>query len=160
MSDLKRTELRKKEMSETTKKRRRWPWVILVALVLLIGGPIAWRCRPLTAVERAILGKWTRHDSADEYTVTFSGNRTFSMDDEVVGTWSASGSSFSLRIPLTIEDTAGRPFLNRVSLFLGNMLLSGTAEIRWDTPDRFSLIVEGPGEVEFQRITADLPDPD
>ncbi len=146
---------------EVPKKRCRWPWVILVALVFLIGGSMAWRFRPLNPVERAILGKWIRHDGGgDEYTVTFSSNRTFSMDDEVVGTWNASGSSCSLRIPLTFEDTAGRPFLERLYLFLGNMLLSGTAEIRWDTPARFSLIAEGLGEVEFQRIAADLAIPD
>lgn len=46
-------------MSESVKKRRRWPWVVLAAVLLLFGGPIAWSFRPLTAVERSLIGTWT-----------------------------------------------------------------------------------------------------
>ena len=51
-------------MTETVKKRRRWPWVILAAVLLLVGGPIAWRLRPLNATERRLVGTWTPEDPA------------------------------------------------------------------------------------------------
>lgn len=45
-------------MPSTTPKRRRWPWVILAGVLLLVGGPIVWQFRPLNATEKALVGVW------------------------------------------------------------------------------------------------------
>lgn len=46
------------EPAEVPKKRRRWRWIALALLMLLVGGPIAWRFRPLNEHERQVLGKY------------------------------------------------------------------------------------------------------
>jgi len=45
-------------MTETVKKRCRWPWVIGTVALALIGGPIAWEFRPLSATEKRLVGDW------------------------------------------------------------------------------------------------------
>ena len=45
-------------MPESIRTRRRWPWVVLATAILLIGGRVAWRFRPLNATERALVGRW------------------------------------------------------------------------------------------------------
>lgn len=45
-------------MSETVTRRRRWPWVVLAVLLLLVAGPLAWKYRPLNATERKLVGAW------------------------------------------------------------------------------------------------------
>lgn len=45
-------------MAETSNKRRRWLWLILSVGLIFIGAPIAWRLRPLNALERRLVGKW------------------------------------------------------------------------------------------------------
>lgn len=40
------------------RKPRRWPWGVLVVLALSVGGPIAWRFRPLNAIEKTLVGRW------------------------------------------------------------------------------------------------------
>jgi len=69
-------------MSETVKNRRRWPWLVLFVLALLIGGPLAWRLRPLNSAERALLGEWygakaSVRGRAVRGTVIFSADRRF-----------------------------------------------------------------------------------
>ncbi len=46
------------QMNETTQRRRRWPWLIVAAILLLIGGTASWSRRPLSASESALLGVW------------------------------------------------------------------------------------------------------
>jgi hypothetical protein len=36
-------------------KRRRWPWLLLLAVIV---GCVGWMCRPLTTVERSLVGRW------------------------------------------------------------------------------------------------------
>jgi len=50
-------------MTETGRRRRRWPWVVLAVVLLLVGGPIAWRFRPLNATERKLVGIWASASS-------------------------------------------------------------------------------------------------
>lgn len=86
-------------MAETTPRRRRWPWWIAGAVLLLVAGPIAWSFRPLNTVERRLLGKWRSPTSDPSISVTY----TFTPDRRAVfdtgfglpplhGTWSASSS--------------------------------------------------------------------
>ena len=39
-------------------KRRRWPWRILAAVLVLSGGVIAWQFRPHNSIERGLVGTW------------------------------------------------------------------------------------------------------
>lgn len=45
-------------MTETVKRRHRWAWLVLAAVLLLVGGRVAWRSRPLNAIERRLVGDW------------------------------------------------------------------------------------------------------
>lgn len=70
-------------MSEAVRKRRRrWPWMVLAALVL-VGGPLGWRFRPMNGAERQLVGTWeespeTREDEEvlDESSGRFVPERT------------------------------------------------------------------------------------
>ena len=46
-------------MTETVTCRRRWPWMVVVTVVLATGIPVAWRLRPLNQAERKLVGVWT-----------------------------------------------------------------------------------------------------
>lgn len=45
-------------MSQNRTKRRRWPWLVLCLVLLPSAGLVAWKLRPLTADERAMVGTW------------------------------------------------------------------------------------------------------
>lgn len=80
-----------RSMPPSPTQRRRWPWVVGAALLLLIGGPIAWMSR-LNSMERALVGKWMTREGY----VTLDANRRFSIryretwsDPESTGSWRA-----------------------------------------------------------------------
>lgn len=154
-------------MTETVKRRRRWPWLVLSATLLLACVPIAWRLRPLNTAERALLGDWTALEGLDgsvRTSTTFYADRTFAMDEELVGSWNASTSVVRLHTPLTLAQTAGYPWHIRLGVFIESRLASKSVEIQWDGPNRFT-IKEGPPynrETVFERgtaepLVADLP---
>lgn len=69
--------------SSTAKKRHRWSWVILGSLVLLIGGPLAWKFRPLNQLELRLVGTWYQHqyqtsDTSNNGIWTFFADRSYS----------------------------------------------------------------------------------
>jgi len=97
-------------MSESVKKRRRWPWAILVAVLLLFSGPVAWSFRPLNATERALIGTWrlnAYNGTSSSHRRCFRADRTFEeivcsngQTSTTTGSWTASPESirvFNLR---------------------------------------------------------------
>lgn len=151
-------------MSEPPKKRRRWPWVILASVLLLIGAPIAWRLRPLNTTERTLLGRWKSLDGLSAFQL--SPDRRFSwesVDQRFVhelsathrtqpllfhmvdsrfltmeGDWSASRSSLSFRDDVDSDDFVFLSWLNRIRAY-AVVSVSSTADVYWHDPDRFEL---------------------
>lgn len=147
-------------MTESGTKRGRWPWIALATAVLFVGGPLAYRLRPLNAAERSLVGHWAASSNIDELSAIYYSDRTFKMDG-LVGSWSASNSAISTRTPMAFSETAGMPWQHRVSLYLGSRLFADTVEIRWDGPDRFHAVgtyaAEGEPELSFSRSVAEPP---
>lgn len=87
-------------MSDIVKRRHRWPWAILAVLLLLAGGPIAWRFRPLNAAETALVGEWRPELGVDRHEFLFTSDRRFThrLQDKVVfsGWWEANGEELSI----------------------------------------------------------------
>ena len=137
-------------MSETV-RRRRWPWVVLVTTLVIVGGPIAYRFRPLNAAERALVGRWT--DNGGEFATIFqlNPNRTM-VDHETVGSWSASGTTLYLHSP--VGRTDGLAWGVRLSLYIAH-LSSARIDFRWEGPDRFYVKGAVRGEIAFSRIPAE-----
>ena len=116
-------------MSETVTRRRRWPWVVLAVVVLLVAGPLAWKYRPLNATERKLVGVWAVA-SKPEQKIRFSPSRrignnmhsTTSLatgvettefgDFEDFGSWAAS--SRGVRVDLDPELMPPQPWFERV----------------------------------------------
>ena len=163
------------DMSDTPKKRRRWPWMILVGVLLLVGAPIAWRFRPLNATERTLVGHWKGADSVT--TFELSANRRFhweSVDKPFVdgvsathrsqpllfhmvdsrlltmeGDWSATRSSLSFQDDVDTDNFVFLSWLNRLRAY-AVAPFSSTAEVHWHGPDRFDLCGQ-----EFVRVLRD-----
>ena len=82
-------------MTETV-KRRRWPWVVLGLLLLVIGVPIAWRFRPLNSEEKRLVGRWRSEPTFDGAAIVayhFADSRRYTFSGvfrEESGTWQMS----------------------------------------------------------------------
>jgi hypothetical protein len=145
-------------MTETANKRRRWPWVILGSLLLLIGGAIAWQLRPgfrpLNAFEVSLLGTWRSSDEMrlfDEIALT--ADRRFVLVKGHVsgakpnGRWAASSGTLILyleaksRNPIQLVLNATERFAPK--LFLG-VVPAGPNQLR-------ITVVSPPGEL-YERI--------
>lgn len=126
-------------MTEIVKRRRRWPWVALVALVLLIGGPIAWRFRPLNTVERAFVGHW---NDGSTNGFRFDANHCCAGDgadgEVITGTWSARGSTLSICFRTEFKDYANLPWGSALSRYLETLLSPPSGEVKWDGVNHFS----------------------
>jgi len=145
-------------MHEIVKKRRRWPWVILGSLLLLIGGAIAWQFRPsfrpLNAFELSLLGTWRSSDQlriADEF--VFTADRRFVLVNghvvgvEPQGRWAASPGTLTLyfdsknRNPIQVVLSATESFAPK---FLIGVVPAGPNKLRFR-------VGPTPGEV-YERI--------
>jgi hypothetical protein len=74
--------------------RRRWI-VGLLVLFLLVLAPVLWLMyRPHSGLERQLVGSWKNSVGT---VITLHANRTFSYDDELCGSWSASGNTLKMR---------------------------------------------------------------
>lgn len=145
-------------MSETVTRRRRWPWVVLAVLLLLVAGPLAWKYRPLNATERKLVGVWAVA-SKPEQKIRFSPSRrignnmhsTTSLatgvettefgDFQDFGTWAAS--SDGVRFDPDPEFMPPQPWSERVQVVF--LRLFGIEDdrlpIRFDGKDH--LVFEG-----------------
>lgn len=101
-------------MMETVKRRRRWPWLILTVVLIAIGGPLAWRYRPLNAEEKRLVGTWSSlppYEGAAIRTYHFADSRRYTegyVFGPVVGEWSMSRGVLTFRPdrsePLSLSD--------------------------------------------------------
>lgn len=119
-------------MTETVKKRRRrWPWVVLAAVLLLALGPKAWQLRPLNATERQLVGKWG-HDP-DHVVWDFHADR-HAIGLGFRGTWSASSDVVTLRryqFDIQAED-----LLHRLTIFYRRLRYPVRNRLTFEGPDR------------------------
>lgn len=136
-------------VTETIPRRRRWPWVLLVVVLLLIGGPTAWRFRPMNATELALVGRWTWSQQGN--TCDFEANRRYALKRPGVvvatGRWSASASSLRLSPDATgsLGLASWRTTLRRAQRML---FPPPGIPLRRDGPDRFWF-----GESKVDRVT-------
>jgi hypothetical protein len=148
-------------MSETVnRRRRRWPWVILTVILLLVGGSVAWNLRPLNANERAMVGLWKNGPS---YRV-FTANRRYVVYEPAPGgsvRKIASGSWYveNDRLGCCMDmRTAGRWSDIRWSLLLLIKPVKRTeiGKLRIDGRDNFVLEMDDmrpPSRAPFARVT-------
>lgn len=126
-------------MTGTAEKRRRWPWAVLALGLILAGGPLAWRFRPMNSTETALVGRWTWTKYGN--TCDFEANRRYTLKRQgfaaLTGRWSASASSIRLS-----PDAAGSPgLLSRQTLRRAQSLLF--------PPSGIPLRMDGPNHVWF-----------
>jgi len=122
-------------MTEIAKRRRRWPWVVLAVLLLVVGGPIAWQFRPLNTAEKALVGRWTI--TGPQEAIEFRPDRRFLLRGIPAGSWSASETSLSVRHEVSFGDLAGHPWLERVGAYLACRLIPTSSDVTWFRPDQF-----------------------
>ena len=63
-------------MSNPARKRRRWPWILLAAVVVVAGAMLGWRFRPLNATERTLVGRWSSVGGGRDW-IEFRSDRSF-----------------------------------------------------------------------------------
>lgn len=85
-------------------KRFRWPLVLLSISLIVVLIPLAWRFRPLNAVERKLVGTWRRPSVSEHpaFVVLRPDRRiqTLSLGSfSPAGQWSASGSDMTYALP-------------------------------------------------------------
>jgi len=129
-------------MSDTVKKPRRWPWIVLAAVLLLICGPIAWRTRPLNATERRLVGHWRCKDR--DLMLSLAANRRFQMAEIPVnalpleGRWTATASSLII-VPDAAPET---PLLTRAYSLASHLLSPVSTSLRWHGPDQITVFAD------------------
>ncbi len=134
------------EQRETVRKRRRWLWVILGSLVLLIGGSIAWQLRPLNATERALVGRWSfvSHDESFE----FRSDRYFVAGGGTeVRSWNASENTIAVQWPVSFAQLGGGKWTDRLATYFKRLSPPVPTPFNWVGPDRIVW-----GGKEFVRI--------
>lgn len=114
-------------MSGTRKKRRRWPWILLAAVVLFAGPPLAWRYRPLNATERGLVGTWITPQTDEIYVFTPDRRFRYSLGVRprstiLEGSWQGGGGHLQLRSDLDhlfeSRTTGGANLFRRVCRFV------------------------------------------
>lgn len=131
--------------------RRRWIAVV-VALGLLMVLPLAWHFRPLTAVERKLVGVWTSTADGVRSETTFRSNRTVvthstSLDgatfrndtSEEISTssWRCSGNT--LFIPISIDESGPLTLTERMQEWFYNVVgedITPSFEVSFESDDR------------------------
>ncbi len=123
---------------------------MLAAVVLLIGGPVAWSYRPLNSVERAVVGRWWDRDyrgmielGADR---RFQANVSSARLSLREGSWRASGTSIDLSEDRPDLIRGSLPWTMRLRSYLSSFSTPPT-QLRLDGPDRLWLADE-----DFDRL--------
>ena len=124
-------------MSETVQQCRRGPWLALGAVLLVVGGLIAWQYRPLNGAEKSLVGRWTLVGAEEQ--VELRSDRRLLCGGEPAGTWSASANSLSLRSWMSVRYLSGRLWLDRIGVFFQTRLVPCSRDVTWVGPDRFAL---------------------
>lgn len=143
-------------MTEIVKRRRRWPWVVLAAMLIVCGGPVAWRFRPLSAEERSVIGIWRCRvpRAPSTFTITFTDDRRYLLlrgnhQSEEEGQWSISGDR------LTCSAEIPGLLAHRFDEYVGDILNGVSRRRQWlvafETADRMR-VTETP---DPRRITED-----
>lgn len=133
-----------------TKRRRRWPWILLAIGLLLVGGPFALQLRPLNPTERALVGTWSEPAHGIRYRLTADRQVEMSNLSQAwtsTGQWSASGDSLSLSPGTSAHIVAKRPWYLNLPFSLLRPFARRTYPLRLDGRDRIWL-----GGVEFVRV--------
>ncbi len=147
-------------MSGTIPKRRRWPWIILAAVLLFVGGPVAWQYRPLNATEKALVGVW-RGGWPTITELTFSPDRRYrrlivrNQDRWPLsgGAWHAADQQISMK--QTFQERPDPPaFLARLERYFRRPKRS---RIEFLDADRFRLIESDGDTIEFRREATETP---
>lgn len=73
-------------MNETVKRRRRWPWGLAAVVLIVVGGPLAWRFRPLNQTERSIIGTWRCDNVHEVIYQTYTTDRRLTIRTESLST--------------------------------------------------------------------------
>lgn len=129
-------------MTEPVKTRRRWLWGLPLFLGLVIGGPIAWRFRPLNDMERRLVGRWADPEPTISHYI-FRPDRTFAMiypnefqrtaELELAlgaqGVWRCSGERMLLRF----DDGNSAGFLETLKGLLRGILIRPEMRDDWTT---------------------------
>jgi len=106
-------------MAEIARRCRRWPWLIIPAI--LLGGLIAWRCRPLNAEERRLVGIWRRvsgPELIDE--LTLSADRSFIPWISLVPSLEPKGKWFASEGRLWLRSQHSRmPLRRQIAAYFG-----------------------------------------
>lgn len=68
-------------MIEAKKKQRRWPWLVLGVVGILVGGQIAWLLRPLNATESRLVGYWIHAQTGSNFNYRFHSDRRFESEE-------------------------------------------------------------------------------
>lgn len=137
-------------MPESIRTRRRWPWVVLATAILLIGGRVAWRFRPLNATERALVGRWANTEAGPGFEC--GADRRFFPTSAEAGEWSAREGVLSIRHPVAVRELAQMPWQERPSIVFQGFAISQTVPFRWNGPDR--IVMDSLGvDTEYVRIS-------
>lgn len=136
-------------MSDSAEKRRRWRWVAVVGVVVIVLGMIAWRFRPLNTTELALVGTWRSVDGSPIF--QFDPDRRWegkSIGNR--GNWSANAAALTTTTDISvaeIQGIAGFPWRTRVEIFLYAKFHRYVKTIRFEGPDRLWL-----DSTEFTRV--------
>ena len=133
-------------MTETVRKRRRWPWAFLAVGLVLVAACLGWHFRPLTPAERKLVGRWETAIVSELY--EFRSDRVLLIDGRPTATWSASEHSLTIRSSVLPFRYSSRSWPVRVGKRIQQLLLPNTRSATWEGPDR--LLVGG--VIEFNRV--------
>lgn len=141
-------------MSGFLQGRRRWIAVAIV-LALLIVPPLAWHLRPLTAVERKLVGVWVSTSNGVRSKMTFDANRTVvthsssldggtfrddSSEETSTSSWRCSGNTLYMTIP--IEDLGPLTLTERMQEWFYNVFgedITPSFEVNFDSDNRIRI---------------------